>query len=1320
MCGNLGLLLLQAQNSAIVLELLRKMLKVTMVRGAQSAGLVTYSKERKGNVGVRARVVNGKREDLGRLLLAKLQRVMERRRGAGSSGVIQAPAIFQGHTRFATSSLTTLKGCHPHQWVSPTQHIYWSFDTSSHAYVKKTRNVESFITHNGDLDFFSFNGVPYDTEAVQRVLEHILRTTMPDTVDSACIAGLLDLLRTKGLWLASLRLGYLTGALRPCHIIEYIEQNPIIATEAVLQLEKVAKLMEAEWAKIVKEGPKQQSPSFECRRPPDSYVDEPPSPPPSPPSPPSPVGAAGAEETEAEVRQALQPALELRLSHVLYEHAQALGLSEVGDRENDIEVGTSQRSKCNLAIKRMVRASIDAFFDNDLATASRQLVGNSKGSFGLVLSHSLDAEHEIVVAARGQPMSVAIYPALGAVLFGSESAATKAALEMDATKPWWRPELQSELASSRTRSEAPPQPSFRIDLDDAEGELLLLRWSDAAARPTSFASSIAKPSRSYSKLWRAAASGAIPTGGLRSSDLVKTRLMEYDVDGVRRVLVGSSLTLAPAGAKSAPSVDLLRRSVKLSDNPLILPLPPSADDEVGQDLADIPRVLNEIARSFELSSRPHPRSPKAATKNVPKSTMHTPLATIPSGDFAQEIRDVPGKMQSRKARDNKRLSESLNQMAVRAFARKLGERFARTGARQGGGTVDLVIVGCEVSLWIGEAFAADMRQAFPKLRVAAISANKLLGLLGQRVHIPALGFALDDQCLDLRGAVVLLLSQSGGTFSTLACSRLLRALTTSLFAVCSEWDTPVARAVREAAARSGGGQDDRVFTTLTGFRAAEPCSLTVVAMHSLLTHVLLHSMTFLSAASANFQNDGDQSHVMTLSEVAAELTKGLPIHADSMVEIVGDHKNANRDTPTGQQLRKQGRLWGQHILEGPYSWILSAVYILVTVLTGFTPLSALVAALSPLPTSPSAARLALEYSRLTADAALYIFLPIWTTLLLRLCERRALLHRIAGRSLVIGDIPYVAQCLESYVSKLFALSYSYAPLAVYSANPVDHLVHRHTHRVVRGTLLAIGRPDGRVHALSSSENSVCLAIKQANSIQNLGVTAEAFTIGHNPCALSRTSHVVLPRSRPTFLSEALLEAQGHNPELPRSPMVLMGLMEQLVEASQDHQLQVLRTAIANVRRRQAEEAVDGTQSDAAAPRDLPGAQPKPKPKPARAFVGYKTCVAQIGVAAFSNGRVAQLEQLLEAQRLLSILYETRLASLERLLAFMVTFHTMGKAVQDFWPRVSLGILGYNMARSQSMMRIATTASPVSGGEVRERTHALESANPASPLFGPKT
>ena len=64
----------------MVMELLRKMLEVTMTRGAQSAGLVTYRQDGGDAQGCRARTVSGKRTDLARLVLSKFSRVIERRR----------------------------------------------------------------------------------------------------------------------------------------------------------------------------------------------------------------------------------------------------------------------------------------------------------------------------------------------------------------------------------------------------------------------------------------------------------------------------------------------------------------------------------------------------------------------------------------------------------------------------------------------------------------------------------------------------------------------------------------------------------------------------------------------------------------------------------------------------------------------------------------------------------------------------------------------------------------------------------------------------------------------------------------------------------------------------------------------------------------------------------------------------------------------------------------------------------------------------------------------------------------------------------------
>jgi hypothetical protein len=70
------------------------------------------------------------------------------------------------------------------------------------------------------------------------------------------------------------------------------------------------------------------------------------------------------------------------------------------------------------------------------------------------------------------------------------------------------------------------------------------------------------------------------------------------------------------------------------------------------------------------------------------------------------------------------------------------------------------------------------------------------------------------------------------------------------------------------------------------------------------------------------------------------------------------------------------------------------------------------------------------------------------------------------------------------------------------------------------------------------------------------------------------------------------------------------------------------------------------------------------------------------------------------------LYESRIASLQRFVAMTVMFHQIGYRVQSFFPKVSFGMLGYRMDRTHSIMRIATTASPVSGADVRKRMEEL--------------
>lgn len=204
MCGNFGLLLLDLAASGRVSSLLAIMLRVTMARGAQSAGLVTYTG--KGRIGKRKRVVNGKRTDLCDMLMRMFSGELRRS--------FTRPTIFQGHTRFATTSIAGFDGCHPHQFSPPRQAEVWRYDSATNAtFTSSTLSVEAFITHNGDLDFFQLHEVTIPLHGLQALLPALLHCPLPNTGDSVCIAGLLELLRTAGVWRASVRFGYVYGAL---------------------------------------------------------------------------------------------------------------------------------------------------------------------------------------------------------------------------------------------------------------------------------------------------------------------------------------------------------------------------------------------------------------------------------------------------------------------------------------------------------------------------------------------------------------------------------------------------------------------------------------------------------------------------------------------------------------------------------------------------------------------------------------------------------------------------------------------------------------------------------------------------------------------------------------------------------------------------------------------------------------------------------------------------------------------------------------------------------------------------------------------------
>lgn len=979
----------------------------------------------------------------------------------------------------------------------------------------------------------------------------------------------------------------------------------------------------------------------------------------------------------------------------------------------------------------MAEEAVRAFFDGTLHVAAQLILQRAAGSFGLTFSHSLDAggavapraadTHaagrpaggltggEVVVCAKGQTMSVAFYPQLGLVLFGSEAAATKAAMPLDPVhNPWWSPERKAELQAAaferqRTgqRTEPPPAgedagPPFRYDLDDHLGEVVVLRWREQAPEPSQGAGS----EGTLTSPLLASGAATAPREEARAEYAPGEELaFAYNSQGRRGELtihstpLGASKPVERAShlgcVSSAAKVLALRlRSVSLLDNPMVLPLPPTVEDPVGLDLRQLPPTLAALRDSF--------------------------------GELGPGSNTSGGRV------------PLTNQRVARGLAAALGQRLAaRLGKGPGANTAglppaspdsaDLLVIGCEVSLWVGEQFVSDLKTALPALRARAISSNKLLALFGQAVPIPQLGHAIDET-LEIENTVVLLLSHSGGTFATLACAKMLRKHTPHVFAVSSEVDTHLGRLVNSGGSHEQRPATDRggfptavpsvprCFSTLTGFRVAEPCSISVAATHQLLTHVLLALMRALGAAQPEL--------FPRARPVAAELARLSGAgHLAAIAEIVGDDQQT--DSKTGARLRREGRRWAAHVLEGPWAWILSTIYIFATLLAGATPLSAVLAAAFA-PAASGAAYVGARYAVAVLDSCIYAFLPWWTTVLLRLVQRRPWLHRVSGRSVLVADVPWVGQAAEAFLSKLFALSYSVAGLSVYSANPHDHLVHRHTHRVVRGSLLAVGRPDGRVHALAAAEATSLLSIKQASSIQSLGVTCETLTLGHNPWSLPRSIPLVLPTIRPQLLSEKLLqlhlaEATGSS-DAGVEPSGRRDARPKAVRGAGAPDDSSVSSGSAPPKGGSARathkspNAIGGLYAHLASLPRLPPAMLRlllgaSQPHPSAGTREQTRAVVGAALSPLERGRhesrfdALEPATLLAEQRVLEVLYETRCASLQRLVGFFVLFHAMGKRVETFWSRVSFGLLAYDMSRTQSMMRVATTASPVSGMDV---------------------
>ena len=977
-----------------------------------------------------------------------------------------------GHTRFATASLPAVRETHPHTWTPLHRRAAWLFRDGAFQ-LAEGRTVGCRLTHNGDAEAFSLFRETIGATELGLWLDRVLHLRNDARADSPKLAGMCDLLCCAGLWDASVRWAYQECV--ACSFRDATGNAPLLP-HAPNTAPTVA--WAAAWARLLDDAMPQAGPLLAHA-----------------------LGVRSARYVVGSVIRFVEAILAL-IDEMTPLQAAALGVHPAclprAARPPDAQLPSLEQAAARsgvvlmlpLQLRKFLRRAAIAFTTQDATEALRLLLSRATGSFGLTLVSALEPD-TVAIAAWGQQMSIGLHDRAPLALFASEAAAMKVPLRNEPTSQ--RPRIPAGAGKCEDEDDDVLRfCTHRLDLDDTDGEVVRL-----SLRPRS----VIRNSGGSSRDFRGGTTGG--DGGSMGSQGGGS-LFGFTWQGLH-------LTSFRFATRHEEAPEMLRRRlVPLRGNPLVQPLPAltgaAIGDPVGADIAAIPQVLRRVRAEWQHA-------------------------------------------------------DSLNRQSATAFARMLLEKMALNAqpsdqAAHERRDVDLLLVGVETSLWLAEQWASDVEHAMPRVAVRCLSANKVLSLLGAAADAAGVaGFSspgtsrrgLAHAC---RNAVVLVVSQSGQTFPTLMAARLLRhACGNRVFCVTSEFDTKLGLAVGQDMARPERFCG-RIFSNFSGWRPAEASTVATAAAHATLTELLLF---MLHAYTLELEPEAARSLLgLTLTRddarCAAELRdasslEAIPaicLRADGAPELDADAPAVKaalvgraRLPGAHERLVAQGNSWAHHIAEGWHAIVFAALYVLVTITLQCAPFSLLSVAaganaafweVCPADTR----RCAIGFGLRIADSALYIWVA-WLFLLARRVVRgEPVMARRGKRTLIVADpCPWVHQCVDAYVSKLFALAYGDNTPDVHSACAVDHLVHRYTHRVTRGVLIALGRPDGRVSAHARAEAATLLAAMQCAAIHNAGCGPEIVSIGHNPFqgdVAAVRAHVVLPTFRRLFMCEHVFRA----------------------------------------------------------------------------------------------------------------------------------------------------------------------------------------------------
>ncbi|MEI6437560.1 MAG: hypothetical protein WCO69_02275 [Candidatus Omnitrophota bacterium] len=390
---------------------------------------------------------------------------------------------------------------------------------------------------------------------------------------------------------------------------------------------------------------------------------------------------------------------------------------------------------------------------------------------------------------------------------------------------------------------------------------------------------------------------------------------------------------------------------------------------------------------------------------------------------------------------------------------------------------DILVSGYENSLWFGENFKNILNTFFPGLKIWSESSNKILQGGGAQRVTP--------------GTVALIFSKSGGTFPSLAQIGWLKKRTGgNTFVMTSRIDSMMSVALGQGL-RPESPFCERVFVT-GNYYPAESASLSEALLFEHQVELAIYIAKRVRQAFPDAAPWGMSATADEISRIE-QLRGGM---LDDAVRITGiDEKGRAVEDKVHQSLVKQGQYLGNHLLETPVVLALFRVFVFGVFILG-APIRHVLGVFGI--TGGAALATWSGFSIAAADALFAMIVPfLLTAFLFRVFNSRPNFGRLGPPSMAIGDLPFLHQSTESYVTKQGAFSPGSMSMNVRGANPEDHFGARLAHRIVRGTQIVCGLPSEQ-----ASRDAVIVTLRQAKGIVN-GIFGNVFKGGAEVTTIGR-------------------------------------------------------------------------------------------------------------------------------------------------------------------------------------------------------------------------